>query len=382
MWLNESESTFTHDFVLQNLKSAEELESEDREAQAAKLQELIRRGTPRDLAAAQELMKSLAGANPESKPDYRSQALTDLNKLEQKVILMNEMLDNADTTRGEKFVAGDVYEVRYSLDQNNNIAHGELTASCVYTHQRTPKDSKVDIRCRDRRPRIARSVHWMPECFFYQLAIIDTFLQINDQINTVLNRYEAFKKGDYVTSSNPIPAELASGKNDLSLIDLDESMSPKVPSTSAQDELASLFGPSLTPANPSMPAMQPASQMYASPIPSMGFGGGMGGGISLPTNNAALPQPTMQPSAIRLSGTPPLQQLGSIVLPSTPQIPATIPNFLGGTGAATSITGMAPHRPQGQPQPLYQTQQQQPQQPSAQEQAQRKDPFADLVELF
>ncbi|KAJ3554199.1 hypothetical protein NP233_g12473 [Leucocoprinus birnbaumii] len=45
-----------------NLKSAEELEEEDREAQSAKLQELIRRGTPRDLAVAQELMKSLAGA--------------------------------------------------------------------------------------------------------------------------------------------------------------------------------------------------------------------------------------------------------------------------------------------------------------------------------
>jgi ADP-ribosylation factor-binding protein GGA len=94
-----------------NIKSAEELESEDREAQSAKLQELIRRGTPRDLAAAQELMKALAGANPEAKPDYRSQALTELNKLEHKVILLNEMLDNADTERGEKFVKGDVYDV-------------------------------------------------------------------------------------------------------------------------------------------------------------------------------------------------------------------------------------------------------------------------------
>lgn len=98
--------------MMQNLKSAEELEEEDREAQSAKLQELIRRGTPRDLAAAQELMKSLSGANPESKPDYRQQALTELNKLESKVILLNEMLDNVDTTRHERFVVGDVYDVR------------------------------------------------------------------------------------------------------------------------------------------------------------------------------------------------------------------------------------------------------------------------------
>ena len=95
------------------MKSAEELEEEDREAQSAKLQELIRRGTPRDLAAAQELMKSLAGANPDAKPDYRTQALTDLNKLEQKVILLNEMLDNVDTERGEKFTSGDVYDVSH-----------------------------------------------------------------------------------------------------------------------------------------------------------------------------------------------------------------------------------------------------------------------------
>ena len=57
-------------------------------------------------------MKSLSGANPESKPDYRQQALTELNKLESKVILLNEMLDNVDTTRNERFVAGDVYDVR------------------------------------------------------------------------------------------------------------------------------------------------------------------------------------------------------------------------------------------------------------------------------
>lgn len=96
-----------------NLKTAEELEEEDRIAQSAKLQELIRRGTPRDLAAAQELMKALAGANPDAKPDYRTQALTELNKLEQKVILLNEMLENVDTERGEKFVNGDAYDVSF-----------------------------------------------------------------------------------------------------------------------------------------------------------------------------------------------------------------------------------------------------------------------------
>jgi len=56
-------------------------------------------------------MKSLAGANPDAKPDYRSQAMKELSKLESKVILLNEMLDNFDVARGEKFASGDAYDV-------------------------------------------------------------------------------------------------------------------------------------------------------------------------------------------------------------------------------------------------------------------------------
>ena len=57
-------------------------------------------------------MKALAGADPDARPDYRTQALAELNKLEQKVILLNEILDNVDTAQGEQFARGDVYEVR------------------------------------------------------------------------------------------------------------------------------------------------------------------------------------------------------------------------------------------------------------------------------
>jgi ADP-ribosylation factor-binding protein GGA len=49
--------------------------------------------------------------DPDAKPDYRAQTLKEINKVEAKVILLNEMLDNVDTSRGEQFVAGDVYEV-------------------------------------------------------------------------------------------------------------------------------------------------------------------------------------------------------------------------------------------------------------------------------
>ncbi|KAG6895994.1 hypothetical protein C0993_008887 [Termitomyces sp. T159_Od127] len=94
----------------QHRQTAEELKEEDCAAHLAKLQELIWQGTPCDLAATQELMKALAGANPDAKPDHRTQALTELNKLKQKVILLNEMLNNFDMQRSEQFAKGDVYD--------------------------------------------------------------------------------------------------------------------------------------------------------------------------------------------------------------------------------------------------------------------------------
>ncbi|KAF8498284.1 hypothetical protein JB92DRAFT_2744870 [Gautieria morchelliformis] len=158
-----------------SLKSAEELEMEDRDAQSAKLQELIRRGTPRDLAAAQELMKLMAGANPDAKPDYRTQSLTELNKLEQKVILLNEMLDNVDPSRRERFVAGDVYD---------QVATPLMSA----------------------RPKLQK---WISDAESDDPESLAIFLQINDQINNVLTRFEAFKKGDYAAAANAIPTNLA-----------------------------------------------------------------------------------------------------------------------------------------------------------------------------
>ena len=57
-------------------------------------------------------MESLAGANPDAKRDYRTQALSDLNKLEQKVILLNEILDNVAQwmRRKGRGLSGDAYD--------------------------------------------------------------------------------------------------------------------------------------------------------------------------------------------------------------------------------------------------------------------------------
>lgn len=324
-------------FSTSTLKSADELEEEDREAQSAKLQELIRRGTPRDLVAAQELMKALAGANPESKPDYRAQALTELNKLEQQVILLNEMLDNVDGQRGEKFVSGDVYYQVATM----------LTSA---------------------RPRIQK---WISDAESHDPESLDTFLQMNDQINTVLNRYESFKNGDYVAASNPIPSELAttSTRNELSLIDLDDTSSPSAPATA--DDLSTLFGPSSiahTPAPSIFSTQQPLHSQ--SPFP------------SIVAPSAMLPGTPSQRVPFQSTGP---EQVGSITLPQTP------PQNLQAMGQLPSYfpTGSI-QRPQSQPQQqtqlpttLPRQQQSAPLQATATtNQQQGKDPFADLVGLF
>ena len=83
-----------------------------------KLQELIRRGTPKDLAAAQQLMKIMSGAEPDKKPDYEGQSQRELQTIQQRILMLNEMLTNAKPN--ERFVEGDTYDV--SNDARNSIA--------------------------------------------------------------------------------------------------------------------------------------------------------------------------------------------------------------------------------------------------------------------
>lgn len=369
------QTTSTATASTSNLKTAEELENEDREAQSAKLQELIRRGTPRDLAQAQELMKALAGANPDSKPDYRTQALTELNKLESKVILLNELLDNFDVSRAEQFAQGDAYDQVASI----------LSAA---------------------RPKIQG---WISNAQEDDPESLDTFLQINDQINTVLGRYDAFKKGDYSAAVNPIPSELSSSRtqNDLSLIDFDESASSAPTGATTINELESLFGPSS-----SAPAPTPASALYTQPQQPVAMGGlsGLGFNTASPPSYGSAQQPNYNASSM---GNQSSQRIGATTSPQynspvgtpmggmqqgpirlgTPSLPAhngngarvgsQSPNYFGNTmgtaspmAAMSTMSGGAPLTP-GRP-----PQQPQTQQTTTSTQAQGKDPFADLAGLF
>lgn len=176
-----------------NLKSAEEMEEEEREAQSAKLQELIRRGAPEDLQEANRLMKIMAGYDTRSKVDYRAKAAEDVGKIQQKARLLEERL--------EAFKPGDVMK--------DGDVYSELAAALSSAQ---PKIQKMCEEESDDHEAVAK------------------LLEINDSIHRTVERYKLMKKGD-VEAANKIaqgqPVQVggsSSGKSaaqELSLIDFD-----------------------------------------------------------------------------------------------------------------------------------------------------------------
>ncbi|EFX04493.1 vhs domain containing protein [Grosmannia clavigera kw1407] len=182
-----------------NLKSVEEMEEEEREAQSAKLQELIRRGTPEDLQEANRLMKVMAGYDTRSKVDYRAKAAEDVGKIQKKAALLEERL--AAFQEGDTMTDGDVFD--------------EL-ASALSSAQ--PKIQKMCEEESDDHTAVAR------------------LLEINDSIHRTVERYKLLKKGDMaaaqkIAQGGPVPARNGSRRADgkkpqpavpeLSLIDFD-----------------------------------------------------------------------------------------------------------------------------------------------------------------
>ncbi|WFD34767.1 ARF-binding protein [Malassezia cuniculi] len=150
-----------------SLMSPEELEEEERMAQSAKLQELIRRGTPRDLAQAQELMKVMSGAEPPSE-NYAAQTAKELDKVVSRVKLLGDMLDQS--LPGEKAVSGDAYD-------------------------------QVARHLRAVQPRLQR---WITQAEENGSEHLSRYLEVNDMINQVFLRYNAFAKGEGAAKSDLI----------------------------------------------------------------------------------------------------------------------------------------------------------------------------------
>lgn len=197
-----------------NLKSAEEMEEEEREAQSAKLQELIRRGTPEDLQEANRLMKIMAGYDTRSKTDYRAKAAEDVAKIQAKARLLEERLDSFQA--GDKMQDGDVFS--------------ELAAALQSAQ---PKIQKMCEEESDDHEAVAK------------------LLEINDSIHRTAERYKLMKKGDMegaakIAAGAPPPsassgavASSSSAANELSLIDFDADAS----SNGAQSSNANASAP-------------------------------------------------------------------------------------------------------------------------------------------
>lgn len=211
-----------------SLMSPEELEEEEQTAQSAKLQELIRRGTPRDLAQAQELMKVMSGAEPSS-DNYAAQTAKELDKVTGRVKLLGDMLDQA--RPGEKAVAGDAYD-------------------------------QVARHLRAVQPRLQRWITQAEEDGSDQLS---RYLEVNDMINQVSARYTAFAKGEGAVRSDLIsldePADAPEAAAETA------PPAPKAKTSIIDDlEFLSLGGPSAPPAPSAPSAPAPADPAAKSPV--------------------------------------------------------------------------------------------------------------------
>ncbi|KAL1929062.1 hypothetical protein VTP01DRAFT_2121 [Rhizomucor pusillus] len=225
----------------QSLKSAEELEEEDRLAQSAKLQELIRRGRPQDLVEANQLMKVMSGYDQRAKPNYKQKFEEDLHRIQEKVILLYEMLENVKP--GEQITGNE------ALMELKNASAGAQ-----------PKIQKMITEEEDTEK-------------------IENLLTLNDMINNVMAKFADVVKGIYDTQyeiSGKPPKQTDSQeepKQAISLIDLDDtpaagaapfqSRQSSTAATSSKanvlDELSDLFGSSAQ-ISPSPPQQQQQQQ--------------------------------------------------------------------------------------------------------------------------
>lgn len=167
------------------------MEEEEREAQSAKLQELIRRGAPEDLQEANRLMKIMAGYDTRSKVDYRAKAAEEVSKIQAKAKLLEERL--AEFKPGDQMTDGDVFEELASSLQNAQ-----------------PKIQKMCEEESDDHEAVAK------------------LFEINDSIHRTVERYKLMKKGDLEGASKIAKGEhmassaaVKSAAQELNLIDFD-----------------------------------------------------------------------------------------------------------------------------------------------------------------
>lgn len=123
------------------------MEEEERAAQSAKLQELIRRGGPEDLQEANRLMKVMAGYDTRNRTDYRAKAAEEVSKVQQKAKILEEMLQGY--KEGDKMAEGDVFEasvIMNFLGNETHSVHRSLQMHCKARSLRFRRCAKKSLR--------------------------------------------------------------------------------------------------------------------------------------------------------------------------------------------------------------------------------------------
>ncbi|KAK4514438.1 uncharacterized protein ATC70_002034 [Mucor velutinosus] len=221
----------------ETLKSAHELEEEDRLAKSAKLQELIRRGRPQDLVEANKLMKIMTGYDQKHQTNFKEKFAEELHKIQNKARLLYEMLDN--------MKEGDIIEEEGTMEELKNACESALPKI-----KNMLKDEEDESK-------------------------IDELNEVKSIIKGVVLKYQDIKHGRYDTEYD-ISGNFKSETNSLSdksapppaisLIDLDDafentssSSSPSAAASSSKnalDELADIFGEKTTVSSTSTSAPQ------------------------------------------------------------------------------------------------------------------------------
>ncbi|KAI4193299.1 MAG: hypothetical protein LQ346_003955 [Caloplaca aetnensis] len=301
-----------------NLQSADEMEEEEKAAQSAKLQELIRRGGPEDLQEANRLMKVMAGYDTKHKTDYRAKAAEEVSKIQEKARLLEERLQNFKD--GDKVEEGDVFE-----DLANALQNAQ------------PKIQKMCQEESDDQEAVAK------------------LLQINDSIHRTIDRYKLIKKGDLEGASKiekgTVGISTGVGKNadnELSLIDFDGDIQP----SSAPEASIDATPPKVESLEDDLLGLSFQDKPY-----------GQSGGIALGFGaNTNIPGPSLLSSSTQQSSAKPFSPAPTPHIQQTPQ--TTKPNY----DPFASLTSSHPTSRSNTPGPL-----------TSKPSAMSSDPFAALA---
>jgi hypothetical protein len=146
------------------LKTEEQLEKEDQVNHGLKLEELLRKGTPAALAEANEMMKMMSGYDTSKKPDYKKEVNQEIERIESKVILLNDMLNQK--------TAQDFKKPDHTIEElygSTKTAQGRL--------QKFIEENDDEDR-------------------------LNGLLELNDLINIVVQKYSDLKNGKQIQKNN------------------------------------------------------------------------------------------------------------------------------------------------------------------------------------